>query len=104
MMTLKRVSRTAAPASPEWSQSTNSTSDLRGLCPFGRILSLVLLCLVGAARAYGQTPPGYVPPLNTWSFDNTNNWTSDLGYAPLAFTNLSSSLLGDGPALVLDST
>jgi hypothetical protein len=45
-----------------------------------------------------------VPPLNTWSFDDTNTWTSDLGYAPLAFTNLSSSLLGDGPALVLDST
>ncbi len=42
--------------------------------------------------------------LDSWSFSDTTNWTSDFGYAPVAFTNLNSSLLGDGSALLLDST
>jgi hypothetical protein len=43
-------------------------------------------------------------PLDSWSFSDHINWTSDLGYAPVSFTNLAYSNLGDGASLVLDST
>ena len=43
-------------------------------------------------------------PLDFTSFSDTNHWTSDLGYAPISFTNLTSSDLGDGSALVVNST
>jgi hypothetical protein len=45
--------------------------------------------------------------LDSWSFYDTNALTSDLGYAPVSWTNLAVSNLGDGTngnALVLDST
>ncbi len=42
--------------------------------------------------------------LDSWSFNDTNAWTSDNGYAPVSFTNLAVSLLGDGTAVVVDST
>ena len=42
--------------------------------------------------------------LTSWSFTDTNYWVSDWGYSPLSFTNLSSSTLGNGPALVVDSS
>jgi hypothetical protein len=42
-------------------------------------------------------------PLNSWSFADTNAWTSDRGYEPVSFANLSSSPLGQETALVLDS-
>jgi hypothetical protein len=45
-------------------------------------------------------------PLNSWSFwsyrDNTN-WNSDFGYAPVSFTNLNYSYLGNGSSLVMDT-
>jgi len=49
--------------------------------------------------AQPQPPDSYFStntPLDSWSFQNTTNWTSDLGYAPVSFTNLNSSWLGDG--------
>jgi len=42
--------------------------------------------------------------LSSWGFTDTTNWLSDFGYAPLSFTNLTSSPLGNGDALVLDQT
>lgn len=42
-------------------------------------------------------------PLNTWSFTDTNNWTSDAGYAPVSFTNINSMVFGDGTSLALDT-
>ena len=55
-----------------------------------------------------QIPPGFkqgpsYTPLDGWSFNDTNNWTSDFGYAPVSFTNITASYLGDGTSLVLDS-
>jgi hypothetical protein len=41
--------------------------------------------------------------LDSWSFNDTNAWKSDFGYAPVSFTNLNTTI-GDGFALVLDST
>lgn len=62
-----------------------------------------------ASGALAQLPPGgksfpTYTPLDSWSFNDTNTWTSDYGYAPLSFTNITTSFLGDGTTLVLDST
>lgn len=68
------------------------------------------LC-AGGARAYIAPPDGggtnSVPvytPLDSWSFHDNTNWTSDKGYAPVSFGNLGDSYLGDGASLVVDST
>ena len=72
------------------------------------VAALFLGLLANSARAFVQ-PPGYntnqpsYTPLNFWWFDDDTNWTSSRGsYPPLSFTNISSSYLGDGPALVVD--
>jgi hypothetical protein len=50
-----------------------------------------------------NSAPAYTP-LDSWSFyyDHTN-WTSDLGYAPVSFTNLAFSQLGNFASLVVDT-
>jgi len=55
-----------------------------------------------------QLPPGGKggptnTPLDSWSFSDHTNWTSDLGYAPVSFTNLNFSNLGNGASLVVDT-
>ena len=45
----------------------------------------------------------YGLPLMAWSFNDTNYWTDDAGYAPVSFSNLTGTLLGDGTAVVVDS-
>ena len=50
---------------------------------------------------YSNTPS--YKPLDSWSFQDSTNWTSDSGYAPVSFTNLAWSYLGDGSSLVLDT-
>ena len=42
-------------------------------------------------------------PLDSWSFQDNTNWTSDFGYAPVSFTNLNFSHLGNGASLVVDT-
>jgi len=74
-----------------------------------RSFLLLLLLFAGIARLQAQFIPGLPSAytnniLDTWSFTDTNNWTSDRGYAPLSFTNLSFNLMGDGTTLVLDNT
>ncbi len=64
--------------------------------------------LFGAASAYGQPLPPSGGGTNTnllasWSFENTTNWDTDQGYAPVSFTNLNSFELGEGNAMVLDT-
>ena len=41
--------------------------------------------------------------LDSWSFNNTNDWTSDLGYSPISFGNLEISTNGPGNSLLIDS-
>jgi len=75
------------------------------------ILALAVVWL-GLAAKFAQasvmapggtnSSPNYVP-LNSWSFNDTNFWTSDNGCAPLSFTNLTSNYEGNGTDLVLDS-
>jgi hypothetical protein len=43
-------------------------------------------------------------PLDSWSFYDFTNWTSDTHHAPVSFTNLAYSNLGNGSSLVLDGT
>jgi hypothetical protein len=50
-----------------------------------------------------NSSPTYIP-LNSWSFNDTNFWTSDDGCAPLSFTNLTSNYMGDGSDLVINNT
>ena len=51
----------------------------------------------------GEGGPTYTP-LDSWSFRDSTNWTSDLGYAPASFTNLAYSHLGNGASLVVNNT
>jgi hypothetical protein len=48
--------------------------------------------------------PAYIA-LDSWAFSQNNtNWTSNKGYAPVSFTNLAYSPLGDWESLVVNST
>ena|SRR5438034_950953 len=64
---------------------------------------MLLWFLPGRLHAQG-IPNDNTNLLSAWSFWDTNAWHSDWDYAPINFTNLSSSTLGDGTALVLNST
>jgi hypothetical protein len=58
-----------------------------------------------AIGAVAKLPPGPTNlPLDSWSFWDHTNWTSDAGYAPVSFTNLDFSCLGNGASLVVDTT
>ena len=72
------------------------------------IFPLILFCsLAQAVRAAGLLPPGDTnsppSPLASWSFQDTNFWTSDQGYYPISFTNVYWSNLGDGHSLVVNA-
>jgi len=66
--------------------------------------------LLGAASSRAQIDPGggdtnavTYTPLETWSFYDSTNWTSDNGRSPVSFSNLSLSPLGNFRSLVVDS-
>jgi hypothetical protein len=74
------------------------------------IVAGFLFTLTPSSDAVGFLPgggtnssPNYTP-LDSWSFRDSVNWTSDKGYAPVSFTNLDFSYLGNGASLVVDST
>jgi len=70
-----------------------------------QISAAVLFC-VASRIAHAQMPPTQPPTnsLDSWSFTDTNAWTSDLNYSPLSFTNLLGDFYGDGISLMVDST
>jgi hypothetical protein len=74
---------------------------------FCRLIVSLLLLGFGAATARAQLDPGGgtppPTPIGSWSFSDPTNWTSDLGYAPVSFTNLNYSYLGNGSSLVVDT-
>lgn len=81
-------------------------------CLFTRalIVAVILFVLLPAVRAISIDPGGggtnsapTYTPLDSWTFFDSTNWTSDLGYAPVSFTNLAYSYLGNGSSLLLDS-
>jgi hypothetical protein len=67
-----------------------------------------LLCALRGQAQFnfgGGTGSGPLyPPLETWLFQDSTNWTSDHGRAPISFTNLNFSSLGNGASLVVNST
>lgn len=68
---------------------------------------LIMLCALSPKAVQAVFPPGNTNlsnTLETWSFNDTTGWTNDHGFAPISFTNLNSSILGNGSCLVLDST
>jgi len=70
---------------------------------------IVAGCLFGAASGLAQMPPPddggpTNTPLDSWSFQDQTNWTSDLGHSPVSFSNLGFTNLGDGASLVVDSS
>ena len=60
-----------------------------------------------AVSGFAQAPPpiksGLPDPLDSWSFTDTNYWTSDSGYLPMSFTNITSMLFGNGTSLVANT-
>jgi hypothetical protein len=73
---------------------------------FARAL-IVAGVLFGAVSGFAQAPPpiksGLPAPLDSWSFADTNYWTSDSGYTPISFTNITWMLFGDGTSLVVNT-
>src|ERR1041384_2535306 len=67
-------------------------------------ISTILLFLGTAAHAVIPAPTDPPVNLDSWSFFDVTNWTTDFGNLPVTFTNLSASNLGNGSALVVDST
>jgi len=73
------------------------------------IAPVILLCSladVGLAAGPGFPGNGGAPtntPLDSWSFYDNTNWTSDYGYAPVSFTNIAFSPLGDFHSLVVST-
>lgn len=75
------------------------------------IIAGFLFGLLPMVQAVGMVPGGggtnsspTYTPLDSWVFYDSTNWTSDQGYAPVSFTNLDYSQLGNGSSLVVDST
>ncbi len=63
----------------------------------------VLLLFVGNIPAQNLMPTSPNVQLGTWSFNDTS-WYSDLGYAPISFTNLANPPSFEGNALQVDAT
>ncbi len=71
---------------------------------FTPVIFAVLLPFGGVCQPAPSTNSYSNPWLDYWSFSDTKNWTTELGYAPVSYTNLGVSYLGDGASLVVDST
>ena len=74
------------------------------------IVAGFLFALLSKGHAFSFDPGGggtnsspTYTPLNSWSFRDSVNWTSDRGYAPVSFTNLAFSYLGTGSSLVVET-
>jgi len=91
-----------------------TTSGGAGVQPvFGLALArglMVALLSLGSTAGLAQLPPGEDggsspagTVLQSWSFFDHTNWTSDYDYAPVTFTNLGFSQLGNFRSLVMDT-
>lgn len=64
--------------------------------------SVPVVCHASMIPTDTNSEPTYTV-LDSWSFADHTNWTSDYGYAPVSFTNLSFCQLGSGASLVVDT-
>ena len=69
---------------------------------FGTLMGMVYAAVPILPGGGGGGPTNV--PLASFSFRDTNGWTSDQNYAPISYSNLDSSFLGDSASLVVDST
>src|SRR5258706_9085649 len=68
------------------------------------LLALCILLCAGSVHAV-IPPPGSGPEwLDFWTFNSTNTWITQRGYAPASFTNIAPSELGDYWAATVDDT
>jgi hypothetical protein len=74
----------------------------RASCFF--VCALVARLFNFALQATVPLPEDTTNLLSSWSFTDTTNWLNSFDYAPVSFTNLNSSPLGNGDALVVDHT
>ena len=74
---------------------------------FRLIIPVILLCSLAQMVHAQMPPPGKGGPTNTpldsWSFNDHTNWTDDESNAPISFSNISFSQLGDGNSLVVNT-
>ena len=79
---------------------------LRGIQKAAVLLWAIAVTSMLSGPLRAQVPPGATNTsfLGSWSFNDTNAWTSDQGYAPVSFTNLGVSYFGQYTAAVVDST
>src|ERR1043166_3062983 len=71
-------------------------------------ITVLIFCFFTSKTVHAQAPPDWFFPTNisSWSFEDTSNWTSDLGYPPISFSNITNSLqgdIGDGFSVLIDS-
>lgn len=101
----KNSRHTTLEINPHWSANprrVNVTPKNRiGACIIVMLVLFWSLSLMADVPAPGG--PYSNPWLDYWSFNDTNYWKSDYGFAPVSFTNLSATNLGIGRAVVLDS-
>ncbi len=72
------------------------------------IVAGLFALLAPTLHAVGMLPGGgtnysFPTPLDSWSFNDTTNWTSDLGYAPASFTNITALQFGNVTSLGLNT-
>lgn len=78
---------------------------------FLSVLTIVVATVIGFGNNAQASAPilpggGYGPtnqPLDTWSFQDSTGWLDDSNNAPISFTNLAYSYLGDGASLVVNT-
>jgi len=73
------------------------------------IMVAACFLLVAASGLAQMLPPGAGggltnAPLDSWSFNDTNNWTDDASNTPVSFTNITGMVFGDYTSMMLDST
>jgi len=65
---------------------------------------LLAFCCTGDLLALSLPPTNSLPdPIQEWTFQDTNRWLTAFSNAPISFTNVSASMIGDGTCLVVDS-
>jgi hypothetical protein len=67
------------------------------------VLVVLSIFVAQAAGAQIDPEPPLPTPLDSWSFSDNVGWTDDNGNAPISFTNIAWSDLGDGASLVVET-
>jgi hypothetical protein len=97
------IERRSLPGPPKLQQQSKRIAPRQFRHSFWTIFLLILFASLHL-MSQPSFPGNTNPPLDTWSFADTNYWTSDLGYYPISYSDISDSPLGPGNSLDVDST